>query len=55
MILLSFTLPQGIVGLGAYAYLLRWSGQTSLADHYDQLNRGFVQYWMNKSAVCSSR
>lgn len=42
---------QGIVGLAAYTYLLRQNDQNSEADHYDTLNRGYVQYWLKNGLV----
>ena len=42
---------QGIVGLAAYAYLLRVHGQTAEADHYDSLNKDFVQFWLKNASV----
>lgn len=42
---------QGIVGLAAYAYLLRAHGQTAEADHYDSLNKDFVQVWLTNASV----
>ena len=42
---------QGILGLAAYAYLLREDGRTAEADHYDGLNKQFVQFWLKNASV----
>ena len=43
--------PQGIVALGAFSYLLRRDGQTSAAEYYEGLNKGFIDYWMKNALV----
>lgn len=39
------------MALGAYSQLLRLKGDSSSADHYDDVNRQFIQYWMTNGSV----
>ena len=44
---------QGMVALGALSYLLQLDGQKSLADHYDQTNHNFINYFLGHGKVSS--
>ena len=46
--------PQGIVALAAFSFLLRKDGQTSAAEYYEGLNKGFIDYWMKNALVKTS-
>ena len=39
------------MGLAALSYLLKLDGQNSIAEKYDQLNKGFISFWMEKALV----
>ena len=39
------------MALGAFSYLLRMDGNKEVADYYDKLNEGFVEYWMKNASV----
>ena len=39
------------MALGAFSYLLRMDGKKEVADYYDKLNEGFVEYWMKNASV----
>ena len=45
---------QGMVALGALSYLLELDGQKSVADHYDQTNRKFINYFLGHAKVSNS-
>lgn len=40
---------KGIVGLGAYSYILRLDNQTDKADYYLKIAQSYAQYWINHS------
>lgn len=42
---------QGMVALGALSYLLELDGQKTLADHYDQTNKNFINYFLENAKV----
>ena len=42
---------QGIVALASFTYLLRKDGQTNAAEYYEELNKGFIDYWMKNALV----
>ena len=37
--------------MAAFSFLLRKDGQTSAAEYYEGLNKGFIDYWMKKALV----
>lgn len=43
-----------MVALGALSYLLELDGQKSVADHYDQTNRKFINYFLGYAKVSNS-
>ena len=40
-----------MVALGALSYLLQLDGKDNMSDHYHQLTKNFVQYWMKNATV----
>ena len=42
---------QGIVALASFSYLLRKDGQANAAEYYEELNKGFIDYWMKNALV----
>ena len=40
-----------MVGLAAYAGILRNANRTDEAMHYETLNKQFVEYWMKNAFV----
>ena len=48
-----FVQMQGMVALEALSYLLQLDGQQSLADHYDQTNHNFINYFLGHGKVSS--
>lgn len=43
-----------MVALGALSFMLRLDGQNSVADHYDQINKEFIQYWFKNASVSAN-
>ena len=43
-----------MVGLAAYAGLLRNANRTDEAVHYEMLNKQFVEYWMKNALVSTT-